>query len=124
MDSKNYEVRKSRIGLGLFACVSFYKNDRVIEYTGTLISTKDADRLTTKYLFDLENGYTIDGEAHTNTARYVNHSCMPNCEAEIIGNQIFFNALRYIMPGEELTIDYGTEYFDEFIKSIGCECEL
>lgn len=117
-----YEVRDSTIGLGLFARAPIAVGNRVIEYTGKRLSTPDADELNTKFLFDLENGFTIDGEGLENIARYVNHSCFPNCEAEIVGEQIFFNAIRDIDPGEELTIDYGSEYFDEFIKPIGCRC--
>ena len=110
------------IGCGLFACVRMRKGERVIEYTGTRIPSKLADTLTTRYLFDLEDGWTIDGATYGNIARYVNHSCAPNCDAQIEGDRIFFYATRDIMAGEELTIDYGKEYFDEFIKSFGCKC--
>ena len=122
MDKSIYEVRRSRTGRGLFVRAPIKKGARIIEYTGTKIATKLADDLTTRYLFDLENGWTIDGATHKNTARYVNHSCAPNCEASIEGEQIFFYTVRNVLPGEELTIDYGEEYFDEFIKPHGCKC--
>jgi len=117
-----YEVRRSTIGCGLFACTRMRKGERVIEYTGVRLPNSIADDLPTRYLFDLENGWTIDGTAYDNTARYVNHSCAPNCEAEIDGDRVFFHATRDIKEGEELTIDYGKEYFDEFIKPFGCKC--
>lgn len=122
--NRRYEVRRSSIGCGLFACARIRKGERVIEYTGVRIPTPVADTLMSRYLFDLENGWTIDGALHGNTARYVNHSCMPNGEARIEGGRIFFYAIRDIMPDEEITIDYGEEYFDEFIKPFGCKCSL
>jgi len=118
----SFEVKESATGLGLFTRAPIRKGAQVIEYTGKRIPNSIADELTTRYIFDLENGFSIDGEDEANTARYVNHSCAPNCEAELDGDRIFFNALRDIAPGEELTIDYGKEYFDEFIKPDGCKC--
>jgi len=117
-----YEVRRSMIGCGLFACTRMRKGERVIEYTGVKLPNSIADELPTRYLFDLENGWTIDGAGYGNTARYVNHSCTPNCEAELDGDRVFFYAVRDIKEGEEITIDYGEEYFDEFIKPDGCKC--
>ena len=117
-----WEVRRATTGRGLFAHANIKKGTQVIEYTGIKIPTTLADTLTTRYLFDLENGWTIDGATYGNTARYVNHSCNPNCEAMIEGEQIFFYALYDIASGEEITIDYGEEYFDEFIKPNGCLC--
>lgn len=119
-----YTVQQSTTGQGLFAQKAIVKCTRVIEYVGKKIPMHVADALKTAYLFDLENGWTIDGEASENTARYVNHSCIPNCEARIENERIYFYALRDITRGEEITIDYGKEYFDEFIKPHGCKCTL
>ena len=109
-------------GEGLFAKKAIKKDAQVIEYVGRKIPTPVADKLTTRYLFDLEDGWTIDGEIEGNVARYANHSCEPNCEARIEDGHIFFYALRDIIPSEEITIDYGKEYFDEFIAPSGCTC--
>lgn len=109
-------------GLGLFAQTSFEPGERIIEYIGEKLPTAVADTLSTKYLFDLGNGFTIDGATRKNTARYINHSCDPNCEAEQQGERIFIHALQHIEAGEELTFDYGDEYFDEFIRPHGCKC--
>lgn len=117
-----FEVRQGSVGRGLFVRRAFGMGSRVIEYTGRKIPTSIADTVKTRYLFDLENGWTIDGTSPQNLARYVNHSCEPNCEAAIENDQIFFYALRDIAPDEEITIDYGPEYFNEFIKPDGCKC--
>lgn len=123
--AKAVKVKRSRpgCGLGLFVDQDIEKKAFVIEYTGNRIRSKVADTLGTKYLFDLENGFTLDGSARSNLARYINHSCGPNVEAELDGNHIYIYALRNIESGEEMTIDYGEEYFDEFIKPYGCKCD-
>lgn len=120
-----FAVRRSLPGKGqgLFATTPIKKGDFVIEYTGRHIPNELADRLKTKYLFELDEQWTIDGSARSNTARYINHSCKPNCEAEIQEGKILIYAIKNIAAGEELTFDYGEEYFDEFIKPQGCRCE-
>lgn len=120
-----YAIRKSQPGMGhgLFATRKVALGEFVIEYTGKRIPTALADELTTRYLFEIDTEWTIDGAERSNIARYVNHSCDPNCEAEIQDGRIFFNAIRDIEKGEEFTIDYGEEYFDEFIKPHGCKCQ-
>ncbi|MBI4080023.1 SET domain-containing protein [Candidatus Kaiserbacteria bacterium] len=94
----------------------------IAEYTGVRIPTSYADTLKTRYLFALDDEWTVDGSARTNIARYINHSCEPNCEAEIHDGRIYILSTRDIQAGEELTIDYGDEYFDEFIRPTGCKC--
>lgn len=94
-----------------------------MEYTGNRVPTKIADESDSKYLFEIDSEWTIDGETHGNTARYINHDCHPNTEAEISeDDRIEIHTVRDIAAGEELTIDYGDEYFDEFIRPIGCKC--
>jgi SET domain-containing protein len=109
-------------GNGLFARVPIRKGEFVIEYTGNIISTVVADTLSTRYLFDLEDGRTIDGSPRTNTARWINHSCKPNCEAFLEDGHINIYAERSIAAGDELSFDYGQEYFDEFFAQSGCLC--
>jgi uncharacterized protein len=111
-------------GIGLFAAIDYKPGDFIIEYVGKPISTELADTLTTRYLFDLENGTTIDGSPRHNTARYINHSCDPNCEVEADQkqNRLFIMACEPIKAGEELSIDYGDEYYKEFIVDNGCRC--
>jgi SET domain-containing protein len=123
-----YEVREARpgTGKGLFATAPFSKGDFIIEYTGVRIPTKEADFHRGRYLFEIDEQWTIDGEPSSNPARYVNHCCDPNAEAKIVkdevGKHIMFFAVRDIAPGEEFTIDYGEEYYNDFIKPEGCKC--
>jgi SET domain-containing protein len=115
-------VKKSSAGLGLFARDLIKKGDRIIEYVGEKITTEEANKRGGKYLFELNSRWTIDGSSRKNTARYVNHACDPNCEAEIRNGKIFIFAKKNIQPGEELTYNYGEEYVDEHIKPYGCRC--
>lgn len=109
-------------GQGLFATASYKKGEFVIEYTGKKISTKDAEYLTTRYLFELDTDWTIDGSPRSNIARYINHSCDPNCESDVVDGRIIITAIKNIQVGEELSFDYGEEYYDEFIRPVGCKC--
>lgn len=118
----NYRVGRSSSGLGLFATVPFRKGDFVIEYTGEKIPTKEAKYIRTKYLFEISSRWTINGSDRKNLARYINHSCRPNCEVEFEGQRIMVYARKKILPGEEFSYDYGEEYFNEFIKPNGCRC--
>lgn len=117
-------VKRSRAGLGLFANQEFKRGDFIIEYTGEIIPTEEADRRGGKYLFILNSKLTIDGKGRENTARYINHSCKPNAEAETDedARKIRISAKRKILPGEEIAYDYGKEYCDEYIKPHGCKC--
>ncbi len=118
------EIKPSRreIGDGLFASADVMKGDFIAEYTGMKISTALADVSKSRYLFEVNSEWTIDGETSSNIARYINHACKPNAEAEIHDDHILISATRDIKAGEEITIDYGEEYFDEFIKPKGCKC--
>jgi len=123
MDTR-FEIRRSKPGMGqgLFAVVPIRKGDFILEYTGKKIPTALADTMTSRYLFEIDKDWTIDGSARSNTARYINHACDPNTEAEIENGRILIHAVRNIKKGEELTVDYDSEYFDEFIRPVGCKC--
>ncbi|MEK7600914.1 MAG: SET domain-containing protein-lysine N-methyltransferase [Patescibacteria group bacterium] len=212
-------------GQGLFADADIKKGAFVAEYTGTKVDSKEADAMKSKYLFEIDDEWTIDAEHGGSVARYINHSCDPNTEAEIVdlpaprpntffvyviecengamyigqtqnllkrwnehttgrgaeytskyrprgivhseeyssreeavarekwlktgfgrkwikreikagrlpvrstqtgarqaGGRIIISAIKKITEGEEITIDYGDEYFDEFIRPHGCRC--
>ena len=66
--------------------------------------------------------WTLDGKPAINKAGYINHSCRPNCEPIVHKARVYVFARRAIKPGEELTYDYGKEYFDEYLKG-KCRCE-
>jgi len=115
------EVRGSSIhGRGVYATRPIAREAKIIEYIGEIIDKKEsekrahaqhakslADGDAAVYIFTLNKQWDIDGNVPWNTARLINHSCDPNCEAWIHGRRIFIHALRDIEPGEELTFDYG-----------------
>ncbi len=124
--SKYILIRKrSSAGLGLFAGEDIPRGVFIVEYFGPLLSSDDADEKGGKYLFAVNSKWTIDGSARNNLARYINHSCnpYPNCETEIQGKKVFIYSIKKIKKGEELTYDYGKEYFDEHIKPYSCRCK-
>src|SRR5579859_4090745 len=124
--NKAYRIGRSRTGLGLFATKPIKKGDRIIRYAGPLLdSRKDDDFVENKYLFALNSRWTIDGSGRKNIARYINHSCKPNAESDVRSRerQVFIRAIKNIAEGEEINYDYGEEYFDAYLKPIGCKCE-
>jgi len=114
-------AKRSSAGLGLYTDVAIKKDTRIIEYIGYRIAATDEG--TNKYIFNVSKKIDIDGSPRWNTARYANHSCRPNCEAVNDRGRIFIEAKRNIKPGEELTYDYGKDYFtSEYIQKGGCLC--
>jgi hypothetical protein len=115
------EVRGSSIhGRGVYATRDITAEERIIEYVGELINKNESSKRGTDqhersvengdaavYIFNLTDKYDLDGNVPWNTARLINHSCEPNCEAWMTGKRIYIHALRDIKEGEELTFDYG-----------------
>jgi len=124
MSSNLFRVGRSTIGLGLFATEVIPKGVRIFEYTGKIITNAEADAMPgrPRYLYDLSKTHTLDGSPRSNVGRYANHSCKPNGVIYIYGGRIFVKSLREIQPGEEITYDYGKEYFDAFIGKDRCLC--
>jgi len=118
-----YKVKRSKAGLGLFALESIPKGACIIEYIGRELKPGEENTITSQYLFEVSKTKTIDGKGRDNIARYINHSCRPNCEIEIHKGRVFVMAKRAIKAGEELNYDYDTEFFDEYIKPKGCRCQ-
>jgi len=114
--------KRSSAGLGLFAGEDIPKGACIIEYVGRVISPEEEYTSRSKYLFQVNSKVTIDGQARSNTARYLNHSCRPNAEPEIVKGHIFIMATKNIKTGEEINYDYGEEYVNEHIKPYGCRC--
>src|SRR3989344_4768375 len=115
--SSRFIIKNGRpgTGFGLFAVEPIGKGDFILEYIGNRIPTDLADESDSRYLFEIDNEWTLDGETHGNTARYINHDCHPHTDAEITeDDRIVIQAVHDIAAGAELTIDYGNEYFDEF----------
>jgi uncharacterized protein len=125
--NKPYRVGRSKTGLGLFATKPIKKGAKIIRYFGPLLDSrkKDDDAVENKYLFELNNRWTIDGSIRENIARYINHACRPNAESDVMPRKrkVFIRAIKNIEPGEEINYDYGTDYFKAYLKPIGCKCE-
>jgi uncharacterized protein len=116
------KVKRSSAGLGLFAAEPIPKNKFIIEYFGRELGPGEEYTSKSKYLFEISAKKTIDGTTRANTARYINHSCRPNCEVEIKKGKVLIFSKRNIQAGEELAYDYGKEYWNEHIKPLGCKC--
>jgi len=119
-------VRKSRIhGRGVFALTKIPKKTRIIEYKGELISDAEADRRYSRLhensphtmLFSVDGGLVIDATRRGSSARWVNHSCAPNCEIEEENRRVFIEARCNIRPGEELTYDYNLQIGERHTKA-------
>lgn len=116
-----HKIRKSKVhGDGVFALDDIPEGSRILEYLGEKITKKESDRRgwaqfekakksgdAAVYLFILNKRYDIDGDVPWNDARLINHTCEPNCEAQVIRGKIWIVALRDIAKGEELGFNYG-----------------
>jgi hypothetical protein len=134
MPRKSFRVGRSRTGLGLFATRPIEKKTIIVEYKGRRVTNEEADQLeeqNSRYMYELNSRWTVDGSSRSNVARYANHSCRPNAESDVLlgpralgrrGGMVIIRAIRNIAPGDEITYNYGKDYFDGFIKPIGCKC--
>lgn len=114
--ARPFEARESKIqGRGVFATRNIREGMRLIEYRGEVVDDEEADRRYPfhdnerhhTFLFRLESGDAIDAGPSRSIAKYINHSCDPNCEAVEEDGRIFIDALRDIARGEELAYDYN-----------------
>lgn len=125
--SKPYRIGRSKTGLGLFATQKIKKGTKIIRYFGPMLDSKNKkhDDIDNKYLFEINNRWTIDGSVRKNIARYINHACRPNAESDVNSRKrkVVIRAIKTIEPGEEINYDYGTDYFKIFLKPIGCKCD-
>jgi uncharacterized protein len=123
---KPYRIGRSSTGLGLFATKPIKKGTKIVRYFGPLLDSKKKkdDAVENKYLFELNDRWTIDGSVRENIARYINHACKPNAESDVRPRKrkVFIRAIKNIEPGEEINYDYGTDYFKAYLKPIGCRC--
>lgn len=108
--------RRSRLhGYGVFAAEAINKNTRIIDYAGELVRNTECAEREVRYLeegciwvFRVNRGWSRDAGVGGNIARFINHSCAPNCWWEVVGTTIWIRAARRIEAGEELTYDYAT----------------
>ncbi len=129
MTAGKYRIGRARTGLGLFAVKPYRKREYVATYRGRKLANAEAERLEdrgSRYMFEVNSRWTIDGSSRWNRARYVNHSCRPNVEAierrGDKGGKIVYITRRRIKPDEEITVDYGKNYFEAFITKSRCQC--
>ena len=113
---RRIQVRRSGVhGKGVFALQTIPAGEQIIEYKGEIITWPEALRRhphdpaqpNHTFYFHLDDGHVIDGKYKGNSAKWINHSCAPNLEAEQDGDRVFLKALRDIAVGEELFFDYG-----------------
>lgn len=117
-------VKESKIhSSGVFAKQKITSGSKVVEYKGRLISKEESKKLCSfgnNYIFELDEKTDIDGNVEWNIARFINHSCEPNCEAQIIDGHIWIVAIKDIEAGEELTFNYG--YSLDNYQDYPCKC--
>lgn len=128
-------VRRSGVhGKGVFAAQPLRKGEVLIEYIGEIIDWDEALRRHPHdpaqpdhtFYFHIDDGRVIDANVGGNAARWINHSCAPNCEADEVDGRVFIKALRAIKAGEELVYNYGLtideRYTPALKKKFACHC--
>lgn len=128
-------IKNSKIhGKGIYARKNIPKNKKLIQYVGNIVNKKQGDIIADKqskraeknknkgavYVFELNDKYDLDGDIKNNHARYINHSCSPNCRVYIRNNKIWIISKKRIKKTQELTYDYGYD-IEEFEKH-PCRC--
>jgi uncharacterized protein len=135
-DSSPVVVRRSKIqGRGVYAARDFAEGERIIEYTGALITSAEADafcddeamRRHHTFLFAVDDDWVIDATRGGSDARYINHACDPNCESVVVRRRVYIHALRPIAQGEELVYDYwyvtdGDYTLEDLQRIYPCRC--
>ncbi|MGJ7545019.1 SET domain-containing protein [Variovorax sp. LT1R16] len=132
---RRIQTRRSGVhGKGVFAVQDVAEGETLIEYKGEVISWKEALRRhphdpaqpNHTFYFHIDDKRVIDGKVDGNAAKWINHACDPNCEADEIEGRIFIKALRNISAGEELNYDYGLiidlPYTPELLAEFPCWC--
>jgi len=133
--SRRIQMRRSDVhGNGVFAVQDLAEGETLIEYKGEVISWKEALRRhphdptqpNHTFYFHIDDGRVIDGNVKGNDARWINHSCEPNCEADEVDGRVYIKALRNIAAGEELNYDYGLiidePYTPKLLSEFPCWC--
>ena len=130
-----YKKKSSLHGSGLFANCDIKIGEQVIQYIGDKVTKKEGDKRADiqikkaqknkkngmVYVFELNKKYDIDGGVARNYARFINHSCDPNCEVEITNNEIWISSIKRITKYTELTYNYGYPFDSDFEEHI-CKC--
>jgi len=134
--ARRIQVRKSGVhGKGVYALRPLLRGERIIEYKGQRITWEEALRRHPHdpaqpehtFYFHIDDGqHVIDAKVGGNIARWINHACEPNCEAEERDGRVFIQASRDLQPGEELFYDYGLlideRYTAKLKRAYACHC--
>jgi len=113
---RRIQVRRSGVhGKGVYAVAPIARGERIIEYIGEVIGWPEALRRhphdptdpNHTFYFSLDGGHVIDANVGGNSARWINHSCSPNCTADEVDGRVYIRALKALKPGDELFYDYG-----------------
>jgi len=128
---KRLQIRRSGVhGKGVFALRNLTAGERLIEYTGEVITwdlalqrhPHDPAHPTHTFYFHVDNDHVIDAKYGGNASRWINHSCAPNCEAQTTDDaRVFIHALRDIAAGEELFYDYGLVIDEPYTRKLKAE---
>lgn len=126
--NSNVIVKKSKIHeTGVFANKDLPKGTRIIQYLGEKITKEEGNKREQQHLqngkvwlFELNDKYDLDGDVPENDAKYINHSCDPNCDPLVKGDEVWIIAIKDIKKGEELTFDYGFDF--EYWYQHPCKC--
>jgi len=122
---KPFRIGRSRTGLGLFATDLIEKHAFIVEYKGRRLANDLAEKMEargSRYLYEINSRWTIDGSGRNNLGRYANHSCRPNAESHLTKGKIILRAIKTIRRGDEITYDYGDDYYRNVITPRGCKC--
>ncbi len=132
-----WKVKISKVhGTGIFATKDISKGTRIIQYIGDKVTKSEGDRRSalrikkylnssitgSVYIFELNKKFDIDGNVKRNKARFINHSCDPNCEVDISNDEIWISSIKNIKKGSELNYDYGYEFDKDDYKDHICNC--
>jgi uncharacterized protein len=127
---RRIQTRRSGVhGKGVFAVQNLAEGETLIEYTGEVVTWAEAQRRhphdpsdpNHTFYFHIDEDHVIDGKVNGNSARWINHSCAPNCEADEVEGRVFIKALRNILAGEELNYDYGLMIDERYTPKLKAE---
>jgi len=127
---RRIQTRRSGVhGKGVFALQDIPEGEIIIEYAGEIITWDEALRRhphdpsdpNHTFYFHIDEDHVIDGKVNGNSARWINHSCKPNCEADEQGHKVFIKARRNIRAGEELNYDYGLVIDEPLTRKLKAE---
>tara|TARA_B100001094_G_C18187732_1_gene804984 strand:- start:1672 stop:2166 length:495 start_codon:yes stop_codon:yes gene_type:complete len=132
-----WKIKNSKVhGTGVFARNDISRGTKIIEYIGEKITKTEGDKRSAHrikkylnsektgsvYIFELNNRFDLDGSFSYNKARFINHSCDPNCEVDIIKGHIWISSIKKIKKNDELSYDYGYPFDANDYEDHLCKC--